>query len=141
LAAFQRLKNRPQVKRQLVLAGMVLFVAAALVICLPSFSRYQSAACKQRGAAFEAKVERLKRDAQKNLGIGTNKDAVIRFFAENGIPVTFLGGEATGTISASGCAPAGCGSDNALLGLRVKVDKNGTVIAEPVIGALYTDCL
>src|SRR6266545_7645858 len=75
----------------------------------PPFFRYQSAACKQRGAAYNARVEKLRRDAREKLIIGTNKEAVIHFFAENGIPLSFVGGEATGTISTTGCAPAGCG--------------------------------
>jgi hypothetical protein len=131
-------------KRKLVLAGIVLGVvilAAVLVVMSFPFYRYQSAACKQRGAAYSARVEKLKSDALERLRIGTTREAVVRFFAENGIPVTFAGGEATGTISVTGCAPAGCGSDEALLGLRVKVDDAGTVISEPVVGALYTDCL
>ena len=73
--------------------------------------------------------------------MGTKKEAVIQFFKENGIPVWFVAGEANGTIAMMGCASAGCGSDAALLGMRVKVDEMGTVIGEPVIGALYTDCL
>jgi hypothetical protein len=103
--------------------------------------RYHSAACKQRGAEYKARVETLKREAHEQLKIGTKKDAVVGFFAENGIPVTFSRDEASGTIYTSGCAPTGCGSDAALLGLRVKVDEAGTVIAEPVVGALYSDCL
>jgi len=103
--------------------------------------RYQNAACKQRGAAYDARVETLDREAHDKLTIGTKKDAVIRFFTENGIPVTFIGNEASGTIYTSGCAPFGCGSDAALLGLRVEVDKAGTVVSEPSVGAFYTDCL
>ena len=132
-------------KRRLLLAGVMLLLAAIIVIGFLvtgfPFYRYQSAACKQRGAAYAARAEKLKRDAHEKLSIGTRKDAVARFFAENGIPITFVRGEASGTISTIGCAPAGCGSDDALLGLRVKVDNEGTVIAEPVVGALYTDCL
>jgi hypothetical protein len=86
-------------------------------------------------------VETLTREAHEKLKIGTKKDDVARFFAENGIPVTFSRDEASGTIYTSGCAPSGCGSDDALLGLRVKVDKAGTVVSEPVVGALYTNCL
>ena len=127
-------------KRKLLLASVMLLLAAVLVSCFP-FYRYQSAACRQRGAAYAARVEQLKRDAHEKLSIGAKRDAVIRFFAENGIPLAFVGGEATGTISTIGCAPAGCGTDAALLGLRVRVDNKGTVIAEPVVGALYTDCL
>jgi hypothetical protein len=126
--------------RRPVPASVVFLLASVLVSCF-SFHRYQDATCKQRGAAYATRVERLKRDAHEQLSIGTEKDAVIRFFKENGMPVTFVGGEATGTIATTGCAPAGCGSDDALLGLRVKVDDNGTVIAEPIVGALYTNCL
>jgi len=66
---------------------------------------------------------------------------VVHFFAENNMPVTFSRDEASGTIYTSGCGPSGCGSDTALLGLRVKVDQAGTVVSEPVVGAIYTDCL
>src|SRR5260370_5680321 len=120
-----------------VLATVVLAIVSMQTSCY----RYQSAACKQRGAAYAARVEKLRRDAHEKLIIGTKRDAVIHFFDENGIPVSFVAGEATGTISTTGCAPAGCGSDAALLGLRVKVDEGGTVTGEPIVGALYDDCL
>ncbi len=105
--------------------------------------RHQSADCKERGRAFELRVERLEHDARTMLRIGTHKEDVIRFFEENGLPVSFDKGlsEYEGTINTKGCAPAGCGSDDALLGLRVKVDSVGTVVGEPVVGALYGDCL
>src|ERR1017187_6107586 len=119
-------------------------VAAVIVLLISSVGclyRYHSAACKQRGAAYSARVDTLKREAHEKLTIGTKKDAVVRFFAENGIPVTFSRDEASGTIYTSGCAPSGCGSDAALLGLRVKIDEAGTVVSEPDVGALYTNCL
>jgi len=103
--------------------------------------RYHSAACKQRGAALGARIEALQREAREKLKVGTKKDAVIRFYAENGLPVTFNGIEASGGVNASGCAPSGCGSDAAFLWVRVKVDEAGTVISEPVADAAYTDCL
>jgi hypothetical protein len=127
-------------RRRIVPAGIVVLLASVLVSCSP-FHRYQSAGCRQRGAAYEKRVEALKRDAHYRLRIGTKKEVVIRFFAENGIPVTFVGEEITGTIYTTGCAPSGCESDDALLGLRVKVDELGTVVSEPVVGALYTNCL
>jgi hypothetical protein len=118
---------------------------AVWVIVLLTFSSvapaYQNAGCKQRGAAYTGRVEKLKREAHEKLKIGTKKDGVIRFFKENGIPVTFSREEATGTIHTTGCAPRGCGSDDALIGLRVKVNEAGTVVAEPVVGAIYTNCL
>ena len=118
----------------------VLFLGSVLVTC-GCFSRHQSAACKQQGAALTARVKTLEREAREKLIIGTSKDVVIRFFAENAIPLAFVGDEATGTTYTTGCAPTGCGSDAALLGLRVKVDKEGTVMSEPVVVSLYTDCL
>jgi hypothetical protein len=133
------MKVEDRMSRRLVPASVVL-LASVLVSCSP-FHRDQDAACKQRGAAYAARVRRLERDAHGELSIGTKKDAVIRFFQQNGIPVRFVGGEATGTIFTTGCAPDGCGSDTALIGLRVKVDDNGNVIAEPFVGALYTNCL
>ena len=120
-------------------------VLAMVVLAMPmvqiSCYRYQSAACKQRGADYAARVQKLRREAHEKLTIGTNKEAVIHFFAESGIPVSFVGGAATGTVTIEGCAPAGCGSDTAYLGLRVEVDDAGRVTGEPVIGAIYADCL
>jgi|SRR5579862_697896 len=123
-----------------LMGASIVFLALALVNCFP-FYRYQNAACKQRGSAYAARVEKLKQDVHEKLGIGTRRDAVVRFFAENGIPLTFERDEATGMINTTGCAPAGCGSDDAFMGLRVKVDSAGTVISEPVVGAFYTNCL
>jgi hypothetical protein len=105
------------------------------------FYRYHSAACKQRGAAYQSRVEKLRNDARQSLKVGTKKEDVLRFFAENGIPASLLADEISGTIYTTGCAPSGCGSDDALLGLRVKVDRAGTTISEPLIGAIYTNCL
>ena len=65
----------------------------------------------------------------------------MRFFKENGLPVSLAGDGYEGTIYTDGCAPAGCGSDAALLGLRVKADSSGAVAGEPIVGALYTNCL
>jgi hypothetical protein len=124
-----------------------LFVALLLVLVLLTSSsgclyRYRSKSCRQRGTALSVRVEKLKRDALEEIKIGTKKEAVIRFFAKNDIPVTFSGNEATGTIQAGGCAPSGCGSDNSIIGLRVKTDEAGTVISDPVVwGGGYTNCL
>src|ERR1700722_15584415 len=105
------------------------------------FYRYHSTACQQRGKAYEARIETLKRDARERLRIGTPKEDVMRFFKDNGIPVSLDRDEYEGTIYTDGCAPAGCGSDAALLGLRVKADRNGAVAGEPIVGAIYTNCL
>jgi hypothetical protein len=118
--------------------GVIIVLLVNSVGCL---YRYHSAACKQRGAALDARIETLKREAHEKLKVGAKKGAVIRFFAENGIPVTFNGDEASGGVNTSGCAPSGCGSDAAFLWVRVKVDEAGTVISEPAVNAMYNDCL
>ncbi len=64
-----------------VLAGMVLaalLVAGGLAVRL----NRKSIACKQRGEAYAARVDELSRDAHAQLKIGTKKDTLIRFFAE-----------------------------------------------------------
>jgi hypothetical protein len=127
--------------RKLIWSAALVLLAVLVGCDRCVFYRYHSAACKQRGAAYDARVEKLKKDSQQSLKVGTKKEDVIRFFTENGISLTFAGGEATGTIYTTGCAPSGCGSDDALLGLRVQVDKAGTVSSEPVVGAIYTNCL
>jgi len=35
----------------------------------------------------------------------------------------------------------GCGTDDALIGVRVKVDADGTVTGEPEVVDMYTNCL
>ena len=131
-------------RKPAVLAGLV----TALLLNAPGcLYRHQSAACKERGAAYRARAERLRRDAHQRLTIGTKKDAVVRFFTDNGLPVTFIApesglpGQATGTIRVTGCAPSGCGSDAAILGLQVEVDTAGTVLSAPRVSGIYTDCL
>lgn len=69
------------------------------------FYRYHSAACKERGKAYAARVEKLKREAHERLRIGTPKDDVIRFFHENGLPVSLDGDEYEGTDLHGGLCP------------------------------------
>jgi hypothetical protein len=79
-------------------------------------------ACKRRGEQFDRRAEQLKRDAGSRLKLGTKKNDVMRFFAENGISVTFTQSVdksfAIGTIYTFGCARFSlvCGSDSALNG-------------------------
>ena len=138
----ERLKNT----RKRILIGTFALLTLAVVAWGYSqfgwmFYRYHSAACRQRGKAYEARIETLKGDAHERLRIGTPKEDVMRFFKENGLPVSVHGDEYEGTIYMDGCAPAGCGSDAALLGITVKADSNGAVAGEPVVGAIYTNCL
>ena len=130
-----------------VVAKRVVFAAVASVILCGSIAgcRYRSAArstaCKQRGIAFSSQVDGLRRAALEKLTIGAGKEDVVRFFAENNFPITFTQSGATGTIYTTGCSPQGCGTDQALIGLRVDLDEAGKVKAKPVVVGMYTDCV
>lgn len=104
--------------------------------------------CKKRAADFQAQVELIKRDAKNSLRAGTKKDDVARFFASENIPLTFdqIGQdhEATGTLQLKGlaeCENFACGDDSSLIGVRVKLDSHGTVVSDPVVIGMYTDCM
>jgi hypothetical protein len=104
--------------------------------------------CKQRAADFQARVGRIEAGAKVSLKPGTTKTGVTSFFASQNIPVEFyqIAGhnEASGQIYVTGlaeCASVACGDDSALIGVRVDVDGNGTVVSDPVVVGMYTDCL
>lgn len=97
--------------------------------------------CESRSAAFSRQIESIKRDAHDRLKVGTGKADVSRFFAEHRIPFDFLESEAIGTLRTSGCAPLGCGTDSAIIGVRVKLDGASAVAQEPIVVGMYTDCL
>ena len=105
--------------------------------------------CQRRNAAFERRIGSIKQDAREQLKIGTKKADVARFHTEHKIPFEFVsrpfkegGSESIGTLyTIGGCAPLGCGTDNALIGVRVKVDADGTVIGEPEVVSIYRDCV
>src|SRR5579871_2021135 len=100
--------------------------------------------CQQRGAAFARQIETLKHDAREELKVGADKVAVARFFADHNIPYTVSTAgttEAIGTLSTTGCAPMlACGTDSAIVGVRVKVNAEGVVNGEAKVFDLYTDC-
>jgi len=106
-----------------------------------SLHKYETPECKQRGAALAARLDKLKQDAREDLKIGTKKDEAIRFFSGHELRVRFSAGEAIGTLQVKGCSPSGCGTDDAILSLRVNVDVAGTVISEPTVVSMYADCL
>lgn len=104
--------------------------------------------CKKRAGELQARKELIHRDAKTSLKIGAKKEDVTRFFVSENIPLTFdqIGPdyEATGTIYFKGiaeCENVACGDDSALIGVRVRVDSNGTVLSDPVVMVMYTDCL
>jgi hypothetical protein len=123
-------------------------VAAIVVIVGVSWFALKRIDCERRNAAFARKIEAIKQDAHEQLKVGTRKAEVSRFFAEHNIPFTIVSPEAFGTSQAigtlytsGGCAPLGCGTDNALIGVRVNLDGTGTVTGEPTVIDMYTDCL
>src|ERR1700677_226259 len=104
--------------------------------------------CKARAAEFMTKVELIQRDAKSSLKVGARKGDVVRFFASENVPLPFdnagRGYEATGTLYFKGlaaCESLACGDDSALIGLRVKVDADGTVLSDPVVIGMSTNCL
>jgi hypothetical protein len=121
-------------------------VAAAIIVVgvgwfgLKQYRRHVD--CQQRNAVFERRIESIKQDAYEQLKIGTKKADVTQFFKGHGIPFDITGSEAIGTlITTGGCAPFGCGTDRALIGLRVKIDADGTVTDKPVVVVMYVDCV
>jgi hypothetical protein len=127
--------------RLLILPALLLFLGDSDYSC----GRYDKG-CKQRTEAYQARVEQLTKDAREQLKIGTKQEVVKQFFEAHGLPFDILRHgdhkEATVTVYLKGgCAPRGCGSEDALIGLRVELSPDGSLVTEPVIGAQFTNCL
>lgn len=126
----------------------ITIVAVIFVVVLGWFGVKQYN-CQKRNAAFSRLIASIKHDAHEQLRIGTKKADVTRFYDTHNIPFEFglepgtdRGYEARGTlITIGGCAPLGCGTDNALIGVAVKLDAEGTVIGEPQVVDMYTSCV
>ena|ERR1043166_3814223 len=125
-------------KRTVIAISLVAAITAAYF----GLKQYRSHAdCKQRQARLARQIESIRHDAQEQLKVGTKKLDVISFFEGHNIPLAMRGSEASGTLLTFGCAPFGCGTDDALIGVRVELDELGTVKQEPKVVNLYTDCL
>jgi len=126
-------------KRRSAITSSIVVVAAvswfAVKLCRDQI------ACNKRDAAFGLRVESIEHDADEKLSIGTKSSDVSRFFAEHGIPLQIGESEAIGTLYTVGCGPLGCGTDTALIGVRVKLDSAGAVTEKPKVVGIYTDCL
>jgi|SRR5882724_2256983 len=124
--------------------AFALFIVLAGVVGWFGTKQYR---CKRRNAEFSRRIEIVEKDAREQLKVGTRKDAVARFYKEHEIPFEVVrfddtGFQAIGTLlTIGGCAPLGCGTDDALIGVRVKVDAEGTVTEEPKVVNMYTNCL
>jgi len=129
--------------------GWSITIAAAVIIIGSSWFGVKQYHCHQRNGAFARIIESISQDAHEQLKIGTKKADVARFYTEHKIPFKVVswkfkdgGFEAIGTLdTVGGCAPVGCGTDRALIDVRAKVDADGTVIGEPEVVEMYTDCL
>jgi hypothetical protein len=97
--------------------------------------------CRQRNTAFGEQVESIKQDARTRLKRGTRWEEVRKFFADHNIPFHSTKLDVSGEIYTAGCAPTGCGSDAALIGIRVELDEDGNVRDEAAVVGLYTNCL
>ena len=127
------LKRRTTITSAIVVAAGVSWFALKLY--------RDQIACNKRGAAYALRVESIERDANEKLSIGTKRGDVARFFAEHGLPLQVVESEAIGTLYTVGCGPLGCGTDSALIGVRVKLDSAGAVTEKPTVVGIYTDCL
>lgn len=127
------------VKRRSAITSAIVVVVAvswfALKLCRDQI------ACNKRSAAFVLRVESIEHDANEKLSIGTKSSDVSRFFAEHGMPLQIVESEAFGTLYTVGCGPLGCGTDSALIGVRVKLDSAGAVTEKPKVIGMYTNCL
>jgi hypothetical protein len=98
--------------------------------------------CERTNGEFTGRIEAMKQDAREQLKIGTRKAGVSQFFTEHGMTFGVRGLEVSGQLyTTGGCAPVGCGTDRALIGVRVKIAQDGTVTGDPEVVAMYLDCL
>jgi hypothetical protein len=125
--------------RNLVIASVITTIAAVSWFGLVQHRR--QIVCQQRGAALVRQIKSIEHDANEQLKIGTKNTDVARFFAAHGMTFAVAGSEASGELSTSGCAPFGCGTDSAVIGVRVKLDSAGSVAREPQVNSIYTNCL
>ena|ERR1700742_1007529 len=101
-------------------------------------------ACKRRSAAFSQQIADIRRGADEELKVGASKADVTHFFEKRGIQVFVTNSEARGTLYRTGIAECGtivCSTDEALIGVRVKLSPEGQVAEEPQVVSVYTDCL
>jgi hypothetical protein len=124
------------------ITSRVAAAAAIVLVASASWFGIKQYRCKQRNAAFSRRIKIIEQDSRKQLKVGTKKNEVARFYTEHGIPFEVVGSEAIGTLyTTGGCAPLGCGTDRALIGVRVRVDANGAVAGDPEVVDMYTGCM
>jgi hypothetical protein len=131
--------------QRIAVVGFLLLLV--FVIALIGWFETKQYRCKKRNAEFLRRVEVVEKAAREQLKVGTKKDVVARFYKEHGIPLEVVGFDETGYLAIGtlytigGCAPLGCQTDDAAIGVRVKLDAENTVAGEPEIVSMYTNCL
>jgi hypothetical protein len=122
------------------------FLAIALVAAgwLALHLHREHQACKRRGAALEARLEKIRAEGRRLIVPGTSKDTIVQFLNGNGLRVSFESDgipRIVGSATALGCAEIfGCG-DEVLIEVAVDVDGGGRATASPTVDSRYDDCL
>jgi len=130
-----------------------LMVALLLLAALVYGGRWYSIErrCSHRSQEFQRKVETLRKQANKELPVGTRREYVARFLEKNGMGLTESAPgfdksphPVQGTLHFAGdkeCGSLVCGDDRSAIVLQVGVDEHGTVMVEPDVHGIYTNCL
>jgi hypothetical protein len=126
-------------KRRITITSSIVVVVVVSWFALKLYR--DQIACNKRSAAFALQAESIEHDANEKLSIGAKSGDVSRFFAQHGIQLQIVESYAIGTLYTSGCGPLGCGTDSALIGVRVKLDSAGAVTEKATVVRMYTDCL
>jgi len=114
---------------------------ASLVLIVGCWIGFKDYRCRRRNDVFGKQIEDFRRDAREKLKAGTKQAELSRFFEEHHANLRIVESEAFGTVLTRGCAPLGCSTDAAIISIRVKLDKSGSVQEASVISGMYTNCL
>jgi hypothetical protein len=101
-------------KRTIVIVSAIAVVAVLIWLGRRHYN------CERRSSAFNRQIESIKVEAHERLKPGTKKADIKRFFVERNIPFFIYENEFRGTLQSSGCAPFGCGTDAAIIGVSVQ---------------------
>ena len=120
---------------------VISLAAAACLIGLGAWRR-QHTKCEQRRATFEARLEQIRRDADKELVTGTSKERAVAFFNANGLGFYFDASrkEGSGRVDLKTCSPGWYCGDSAAIGVWTQFDESAHVKSHKV-EAMLTDCL
>jgi hypothetical protein len=108
----------------------------------------QTSQCRERRNATIAQVERLSRDARKQIRPGTTKDKITQFFATQGITLQFTQTgdhqEANGVLElppVPECGVSKCTTGPAQVRIAVTLDASGNALDTPFVVARGINCM